>query len=136
MHLAESVPAVVEEAVLVASVDPGNLYGTSAPYDLPLLGGGAARLPRNESTHLVLASGRPVLIAEGNGKRLTTLAGATEEELCQAFGLLRTLAHPGRRVLKVEAVDGEPAWNSPQASRLAEAGFVRDPPGMALYLGW
>ena len=39
-------------------------------------------------------------------------------------------------LLKVETYNGEPALQSPVASRLAELGFVRDYPGMTYYGAW
>jgi ATP-dependent Lhr-like helicase len=124
------------EPVLLASSDPANVYGSGAPLDIPLLEGGTARLSRNSSNFLVLIAGRPILIIEGAGKRLTGLASASEVELKRAISLLPTLAGPHRRVLKVEAYNTASTLASPAAPWLAEAGFVRDPPGMAFYAGW
>ncbi len=121
-------------AYLVATLDPANLYGTGAPFDVPLLEGGTARLPRSSGRYLVLIGGRPVLIIEGYGKRLTGLASASEADLRSALALLPTLAGPSRRVLKVETYNVTPTLASPAAGWLAELGFVRDPPGMALYV--
>ena len=124
------------EPVLIATLDPANVYGSGAPLDIPLLEGGTARLSRNPSSFLVLAEGRPILIVEGVGKRLTGLASASEDELKKAVALLPSLAGPNRRVLKVETYNTAATLASPAAPWLAEAGFVRDPPGMALYAGW
>jgi ATP-dependent Lhr-like helicase len=123
-------------AVLISSLDPANLYGSGAPLDIPLLEGGTARLTRAASNELVLIGGRPVLIIEGHGRRLTGLASASEAELRSALGLLPTLAGPARRVLKVETYNLAPTLASPAAPWLADLGFVRDPPGMAYYAGW
>jgi ATP-dependent Lhr-like helicase len=122
--------------VLMASLDPANLYGSGAPLDIPLLEGGTARLTRAAANELVLIGGRPVLIIEGHGRRLTGLASASEAELRSALALLPTLAGPSRRVLKVETYNLAPALASPAAPWLADLGFVRDPPGMAYYAGW
>jgi ATP-dependent helicase Lhr and Lhr-like helicase len=124
------------EPVLLASLDPANLYGSGAPLDIPLLEGGTARLSRNSSNFLVLIAGRPVLIVEGLGRRLTGLASASEIELKRAISLLPTLAGPHRRVLKVETYNGAATLAGPAVPWLAEVGFVRDPPGMAFYAGW
>jgi ATP-dependent Lhr-like helicase len=123
-------------AVLISSLDPASLYGSGAPLDIPLLEGGTARLTRSASNFLVLIAGRPVLIVEGFGRRLTGLASASERELRSALALLPTLAGPSRRVLKVETYNTAAALASPAAPWLADLGFVRDPPGMALYAGW
>jgi ATP-dependent Lhr-like helicase len=122
--------------VLVPTLDPANLYGSNAPFDVPLLEGGTARLPRNSSNAVVLIAGRPVLIIEGMCKRLTGLASASESELRAAIGLLPGLARPDRRVLKVETYNEAAALASPAAPWLVEAGFVRMPPGFAYYAGW
>lgn len=122
--------------VLISSLDPANLYGSGAPLDINLLEGGTARLPRNAANFLVLLAGRPILIIESFGKRLTGLASASEAELRGALALVPTLAGPTRRVLKVETYNTTPALQSPAAPWLAEAGFVRDFPGMAYYAGW
>ncbi len=124
------------EPVLLSSLDPANLYGSGAPLDIPLLEGGTARLSRNSSNFLVLIAGRPVLIVEGLGRRLTGLASASEGELKSAVALLPTLAGATRRVLKVETYNTAATLASPAEPWLAEAGFVRDPPGMAFYAGW
>jgi ATP-dependent Lhr-like helicase len=122
--------------VLVSTLDPANLYGAGAAFDIPLLEGGTARLPRTASNYLVLADGRPVLIIEGFGKRLTGLASASEAELRAAVALLPSLAGPARRVLKVETYNAAATLASPAAPWLAALGFVRDHPGMAFYAGW
>ncbi|MGC8640671.1 MAG: Lhr family helicase, partial [Isosphaeraceae bacterium] len=122
--------------VLVAALDPANLYGSGAPLDVPLLDGGTARLSRVAGNYLVMRGGRPVLIIEGYGKRLTALLSASREEVHHALRRLLELARSGRQVLKVESYNGEPAWQSPIADRLAELGFVREYPAMAFYAAW
>ncbi len=123
---------------LLASEDPASPYGSQAPFDIPLLEGGTARLPRNGSTWLALAEGRPVLLVEQGGRRLTGLSSAEPTDLAVAIGTLTRLATPADRVLKVESYNGQPAWSSAAAGWLAEAGFVRDPPAMTYYCraGW
>jgi ATP-dependent Lhr-like helicase len=129
-------PTARAEPVLLGTLDPANLYGSGAPLDISLLEGGTARLTRSASNFLVLLAGRPVLILEAYGKRLTGLASASEDDLRRALALLPTLAGPTRRVLKVETYNGAAALASPAAPWLAELGFVRDHPGMAYYAGW
>jgi ATP-dependent Lhr-like helicase len=85
---------------------------------------------------IVLCGGRPVLIIEASGRRLTGLASASEPELRAALGLLTRLARPPRRVLKVETYNGAATLASPAAPWLADLGFVRDYPGMAYYPAW
>ncbi|WP_422926865.1 DEAD/DEAH box helicase [Singulisphaera sp. PoT] len=121
---------------LVSTLDPANLYGAGAVLDIELLEGGTARLPRSSSNFLVIFSGRPILIIEAFGKRLTGLGSASEEELIRALALLPSLAGPARRVLKVETYNSAATLASPAAPWLANLGFVRDYPGMAYYAGW
>ncbi len=124
------------QPVLISTLDPSNLYGSGAPFDIPLLEGGTARLTRVVSNLLVLIAGRPVLIIEGQGKRLTGLASASEIELRAALTLLPGLIGPTRRMLKVESYNGAASLASPAAPWLADLGFVRDPPGLAYYAAW
>jgi ATP-dependent Lhr-like helicase len=124
------------EPILISTIDPANVYGAGAPLDVALLEGGTARLPRAPGNFLVLIVGRPVLIIEAFGKRLTGLASASEHELRKALALLPTLAGPSRKVLKVEMYNVSATLASPAAPWLAELGFVRDYPGMAYYARW
>ena len=124
------------EDVMLAAADPANLYGSGAPLDIPLLEGGTARLSRIAGNYLVLRGGRPVLVIEAHGKRLTGLASASQAEIDSALTRLLDLGRARRQVLKVETYNGEPAISSPAASRLAELGFVRDYPGMTFYAAW
>jgi ATP-dependent Lhr-like helicase len=121
---------------LVCSADPANIYGAGAPLDIDLLDGGVARLPRLQGNFLVLSGGRPILIIEAHGKRLTSIPWASTVDLERALALLIDLAGPRRRILKVEMYNCEPAAESPVAASLARLGFVRDYPGMAYYAGW
>jgi ATP-dependent Lhr-like helicase len=120
-------------SVLLSSIDPANLYGSGAPLDVPLLEGGTARLVRLASTSLVVRAGRPVLIVEAYGKRLTGLGSASDTELMSAVSLLTGMAGPHRRVLRVETYNLAPVRGSPAAPWLREAGFVADDAGMAYY---
>ena len=124
------------EPILISTLDPVNLYGAGAPFDIELLEGGTARLNRTPANFLVLCGGRPVLIIEAFGNRLTGLASASESELRAAIGQIPRLIRPSRRVLKVETYNGSATLTGPAAPWLSEAGFVRDYPGMAYYAGW
>jgi ATP-dependent Lhr-like helicase len=123
------------ELALICAADPANIYGNGAPLDIDLLADQVARFPRHPANHLVLRDGRPVLIIELHGKRVSTLPWASEIDTDSALNLLTTFAGPARRILKVETYNGEPAALSPAARRLAELGFVRDYPGMTYYSG-
>ena len=114
------------QLVLLCTIDPANLYGAGAPFDIELLEGGVARLPRSPGNFLVLRTGRPVLIVESAGKRLTGLSWASQADIDSALNLLLALTDPDRRMLKVETYNGISVTDSKVASRLAELGFVRD----------
>ncbi len=129
-------PRTMAQPVLLSTLDPANLYGSGAPFDIPLLEGGTARLIRSAANSIVLHAGRPVLMIEAAGRRLTGLASASEAELRMSLALLPTLAGPTRRVLKVETYNNAATLASPIAPWLEEIGFVRDHPGMAYYAGW
>jgi ATP-dependent Lhr-like helicase len=122
--------------VVVCATDPANLYGAGAPLDVELLEGGVARLPRLPGHFLVLRAGRPVLIIESYGKRLTGLASARQADIDSALNFLTGFTGQHRRILKVESYNGAPAAESPIAATLTTLGFVRDYPGMAYYAGW
>jgi ATP-dependent Lhr-like helicase len=124
------------EDVMLAAGDPANLYGSGAPLDIPLLEGGTARLSRLAGNFLVIRGGRPILVIEANGKRLTGLASAAQHELDEALTHLITLAPSQRNILKIETYNGQPAISSPIAARLASLGFVRDFPAMTYYAAW
>jgi ATP-dependent Lhr-like helicase len=128
--------SLTSEPVMLGTIDPANLYGSGAPLDVPLLEGGTVRLSRSPNNTIVQIAGRPVLIVEGQGKRLTALASASEAEVRAALALLPGLATPPRRVLKVESFNTQAALASPAAPWLAELGFVRDHPGMTYYASW
>lgn len=120
---------------LVSAVDPVNLYGASAPLDLPLLEAGKARLPRIPGNALVMADGKPVWIVQERGKRLTSLPHASEELLKLA---LRFLVRNFTRISTkwtVGTLDDAPPVTTRWADELAELGFVRDGLSMTLYRG-
>jgi ATP-dependent Lhr-like helicase len=129
-------PAAADSAsplVHLWTVDPANLFGSGAPFDVELLDGGAARLPRLPGNSLVLRCGRPVLIIEAYGKRLTGLPWATLADIESALNFLPSLTNPIRRILKVESYNGAAVLESPVAKRLGQLGFVRDYPALAYY---
>jgi ATP-dependent Lhr-like helicase len=133
--------ATAAPLVLVHGLDPANLYGAGAPFDIPLLDGGTRPLLRRGGTWLVLRAGRPVLLVEQRGRRLTALASASAEEVAAAVALLpdllqrdRTLA--ARRRLTVSEWNGQPVSASEGRTLLEAAGFVRDYQDLTLYAAW
>jgi ATP-dependent Lhr-like helicase len=128
-------------AVLLHSMDPANLYGSGAPFDIPLLDGGTRPLLRRPGNWLVLRAGRPLLLIEQHGKRLTALASASREDVAAAVACLpRICDHRGglsaRHKLTVEEWNGQPITASEGRELLETAGFVRDYQAMTLYALW
>ncbi|WP_152050213.1 DEAD/DEAH box helicase [Tautonia marina] len=122
--------------LLISAIDPANLYGVGAPFSLPAQEGSGIRFTRSTSNHLVLLNGRPLILSENYARRLTVLPWANDEAIEKALSMFRDLAGPGRCVLKVQEINGQPALESRYAEPLLRAGFVRNPPGMAYYAGW
>jgi ATP-dependent Lhr-like helicase len=138
LHAPAPAPAPV---VLVHSQDPANLYGAGAPFDVPLLDGGARPLLRRAGNWLVLRAGRPVLLVESQGKKLTALASSSRDDIVAAVGCLpgifeyqRSLV--ARHKISVEEWNGQPVTTSPGRELLEAAGFVRDYQCMTLYAAW
>jgi ATP-dependent Lhr-like helicase len=126
--------------VLLHSQDPANLYGSAAPFDVPLLDGGTRSFARRAGNWLVQKAGRPVLLIEQHGKRLTALASASRDDVRAAVGCLPgTLDRKDlslRHKLTVETWNGEPVTTGEGRELLESAGFVRDYLGMVLYAAW
>ena len=125
--------------VLLHSLDPANLYGSGAPFDIPLLDGGTRSFVRRAGNWLVQRAGRPVLLLEQQGRRLTALASASRDDLTAAVARLPEVLDRNRSVrhkLTVEEWNGEPVTASAGRALLEVAGFVRDYQGMTLYAAW
>ncbi len=129
---------VAAPVVLLHSLDPANLYGAGAPFDVPLLDGGVRPLLRRPGNWLVLRAGRPVLLIEQQGLRLTALPSASREDVGAAVGCLPNLRGSGsmRHKLTVEEWNGEPVTRTEGREWLESVGFVRDYQGMTLYAAW
>jgi len=124
-------------AFLLHSADPANLYGSGAPLDIPLLDGGTRPLLRRPGNWVVLRAGRPVLIVEQHGKRLTALASASAEDLAQAVACLPAIAgRAGHHKLTVAEWNAQPVAATPGRALLETVGFVRDYQAMTLYAAW
>jgi ATP-dependent Lhr-like helicase len=138
LHLPSTAAAPV---VLLHSMDPANLFGSGAPFDVALLDGGTRPLLRRGGNWLVLRAGRPVLLVEGQGKRLTALPSASREDVTAAAACLPGIFDHGqglggRHKLTVEEWNGRPVTTTEGRDLLEAAGFVRDYQGMTLYAAW
>jgi ATP-dependent helicase Lhr and Lhr-like helicase len=121
--------------LLLHSLDPANLYGAGAAFDIPLLDGGTRALLRRPGNWLVLRAGRPILLIEQHSKRLTCLPSASADDRTAA------LAHlPGilgsRHKLTVERWNNRPVTETEGRELLEAAGFVPDYRSMTLYAAW
>src|SRR5262249_48720720 len=89
---------------------------------------------------LVLRAGRPVLLAENNGRRLTALASASASDVTAAVACLGGILDPVRgnalHKLAVEEWNGRPVTATEGMPVLEAAGLVRDYQGMPLYAAW
>jgi ATP-dependent Lhr-like helicase len=129
------------EVALVHSQDPANLYGSGAPFDIPLLDGGTRSFLRRPGNWLALKAGRPVLLAEQQGRKLTALASASRDDVVAAVKALPGMfgsggASAGKVRLTVEEWNGQPVTASAGREALEAAGFVRDLQAMTLYAAW
>lgn len=127
--------------VLLHSLDPANLYGSGAPLDIPLLDGGTRPFVRRAGNWLTLKAGRPVLIVEQQGRKLTALASASREEIATAAALLPGILDADRKLagqhkLTVDEWNGQPVTTTEGRELLEAVGFVRDYQGMVLYAAW
>ncbi len=99
LHLPSTAMAPV---VLLHSMDPANLYGSGAPFDIPLLDGGTRSFHRRLGNWLVVRAGRPVLLVEQQGKRLTALASSSRDDILAAVACLPAM-FDNNRALESEA---------------------------------
>jgi ATP-dependent Lhr-like helicase len=127
-------------AVLLHSLDPANLYGSGAPFDVPLLDGGTRPLLRRAGNWLALRAGRPALLIEQQGRRLTALPSASAADLAAAVATLPGLFDLAKGSLghkvNVEEWNGRPVTATEGRTLLEAAGFVRDYQGLTLYAAW
>ena len=142
------------EFAVLAADDPASLYGAGLPWPAiaaEAVGGGAraddasllaAKPSRRAGALVVLADGAPVLYA---GLRLKVLLAFTADEglLAAAVEALaafvvadakRRGSGAAREKILVSTVNGAPVLGTPLADLLQQAGFVRQPDGMRLYI--
>jgi ATP-dependent Lhr-like helicase len=132
---------VAAPVVLLSSLDPANLYGSGAPLDIALFDGGTRPLQRRPGNWVALRGGRPVLLVEQQGKKLTALASASREDVAAAVGCLPSIldgdrSQGVRHKLTVEEWNGQPVTTTEGKDLLEAVGFVRDYQVMTLYAAW
>jgi hypothetical protein len=111
------------------AADPANIYGGEAPPGSSFHPGEWPRFHRVPSTHVVTASGRPVLIAEDGGMRMTAPAPVSDELVRHAVQAYLARPNAARRVT-VTQWNGEEALGGPAESILKPLGFTRTPTGL------
>ncbi|MFL5242034.1 MAG: DEAD/DEAH box helicase [Gemmataceae bacterium] len=130
-----------DPVVLLHSLDPANLYGTGAPFDIPLLDGGTRHFLRRMGNWLVVRAGKPLLLIEGQGRRLTALASASRADVAASVACLPEILkgepkQSPKHKLTVEEWNGQPVTAIPEHELLQAVGFVRDYQAMTLYAEW
>jgi ATP-dependent Lhr-like helicase len=128
-------------ALLVHSLDPANLYGSGAALELLISAAEPRAFQRRQGNWLVVKAGRPLLLIEQHGSRLTALPAAADAELAQATACLPDLLKrmPSRDVrhkLRVETWNDQPVTSTAGKELLEHVGFVRDYQAMTLYAVW
>ena len=124
----ETLPGVV-----LASTDPANPYGAALPWPK----GETARPMRAAGTHVVVVDGRLAGYLGRGEKDLRTFLSDDEplrSRMARALAaaLARWAGETGRSALGWATADDLPLAQSPLASFLTEAGFVRSGPGFRL----
>jgi ATP-dependent Lhr-like helicase len=121
---------LADDTMLVLSAaDPINLFGSELPDGPQTAVGDALTFARVPSTHLVLWQGKPVLLAEDYGDRITTLRGCEPELLQRALrAYVNRTGAPRRAVLT--QWNGKPVLGSAVQAWLQPLGFSRTPTGL------
>lgn len=139
---------VSAETVVFAADDPACLFGAGIPW--PSVAGGSVnedeahllRPSRRSGSLVVVCEGEAVLYA-APGLRSVLSFTLDNEVLRDAVGALiaqvsRTLKRQGgdgaRKKIVVETFNGQPVLSTPLADYLHDAGLVRLPDGMRLYI--
>ena len=142
-HLAElALPSQSQAPMLLLhSLDPANLYGSGAPFELAVGPDTPRTFLRRAGNWLVQKAGRPLLLIEQNGKRLTALASASADDLAQAIARLPDILKltpdlDFRHKLTVETWNDQPITATMGKDLLERAGFVRDYQAMTLWAVW
>lgn len=141
--------AAATELCILAADDPANLYGAALPWPPPAPSAAIDGCPsrsskpsRRSGALVVLAEGRPILYAAPNLKALIAFDGS-EPLLGAAIGCLADYVRDqakrdGGRALRakfaVETFNGASILAMPVCALFEEAGFVRQPNGLRLYI--
>ncbi len=130
-----------EPVILLNSLDPANLYGAASPFAVPGAEEEERAFVRRPGNWLAIRGGRPVLVVEGHGSRITTMPDVAPDDLAEAASCLRDLLKTGhgmdpRGKVSVEEWNGRPVGQTEGRELLETAGFLRDYQAMTLYAAW
>jgi ATP-dependent Lhr-like helicase len=118
------------DLVLLNACDPVNLFGPAILGTEALgdegQGNDPARFLRIPANYVVLLRGRPVLLLETGGERVTTLSGLSADTVTRALKLAVEHAGASLRRLAVSQWNGEPILDSAVAPLLEVVGFRRE----------
>ena len=119
--------------VLLNVNDPANVFGDLFPILRP--DGEHYIIRHHPGNYLVLENGHPILAVENRGERLISLSDLSPSQRMESFRWLSRLVEGRERPASIRVMtwDGSPIVNSAIEAELAEAGFVREDPGMVLY---
>jgi ATP-dependent Lhr-like helicase len=137
----EPASTAAHPSILLQSLDPANVYGSGAPFEVPLNEGSTRSWTRRPGSWLVIRAGKPVLLIEQRGKRMSGAAGASKVELEEALGHLPALAKVefatrGKGRLTVQTWNDQGVTQSEISEILTRVGFVRDYQNMTYYAAW
>jgi ATP-dependent Lhr-like helicase len=114
-----------EELVLLNACDPANLFGPALPAAAEQEND-PARFLRIPANYVVLLRGRPVLLLETGGERVTALPNLAAGTLARALELVVQHVAAGQRRLTLSCWNGEPILDGPAAPLLEGLGFRRE----------
>jgi len=113
------------ELVLVNACDPANLFGPAQSGE-ETAGNDPARFVRLPSNYVVLLRGRPVLLLELGGERITSRPDLAVDTLYRALALAVEHLSGSQRRLTVAAWNDGPILECPPAPVLERLGFRRE----------
>ena len=119
----------LQTIICLSAMDPVNLYGGEIPDRPKTAKGDDLTFMRVPSTHCVIWQGKPVLVVEDNGERMTVMKDITSDVLQRAIKAY--IKRPGaqRRVL-IREWNGKPVLGSAAQAWLQPLGFSRTPNGL------
>ena len=89
----------------------------------------APRFARVPSTHIILQRGQPVLVAEDNGERITTMQNAAADVIERALRAYLTRPNAHKHGV-IDKRNGESVLGNARELMLHSLGFSRTPKGM------